>query len=409
LKREQRILDRDPGHSTSSHVPPNTDASGGKNNTNAVNATGQKQKTNYKDLGHDWSIGLAPEDILIKQRLLKLKEEPTEQNDKDVADLPEKPDKSNKISGATSDDDLAARVNALRGTEGGATAATQPQSHLPPTKKLTQVEQVDDLLQEIADEVEIDSHLPDPALDVENRLRKLRGESAIGGGGGESTGPSEMKDMIETALNWTPESDPKEIQNEGENLEERNENGSESGKKEEGEKGKTEEEEDFAAANRLMAQMAEELESDAKKELEDLAKDDTVRQRLEELKIFNQKQREKAGEDEDREDDDEEEETRRIIQKLTDEARLEDHDPNIDSSPSVDLRKPLQSLGRQVQRIENNLEGNDPLPWCAICNEDASWSCRDCDGDLYCSKCYRECHREEKHDAQPFKPKQTIE
>jgi hypothetical protein len=36
------------------------------------------------------------------------------------------------------------------------------------------VEQIDELLDEIANEVEIDSHRPDPATYVEDRLARLR-------------------------------------------------------------------------------------------------------------------------------------------------------------------------------------------------------------------------------------------
>lgn len=51
----------------------------------------------------------------------------------------------------------------------GETPGTSERKHVFPTDTRSQQQQIDDLLQEIHDEVEIDSHRPDPARDVSDR------------------------------------------------------------------------------------------------------------------------------------------------------------------------------------------------------------------------------------------------
>lgn len=49
----------------------------------------------------------------------------------------------------------------------------------------------------------------------------------------------------------------------------------------------------------------------------------------------------------------------------------------------------------------------DDLPWCCICNDDASICCYDCDSDLYCQRCFADGHQQfglVDHKYAPFRP-----
>lgn len=55
----------------------------------------------------------------------------------------------------------------------------------------------------------------------------------------------------------------------------------------------------------------------------------------------------------------------------------------------------LESLNDDTEESNSKSEKEtteDEYPWCVICTEDAKIRCFDCDSDIYCLRCFRECH-----------------
>jgi abscission/NoCut checkpoint regulator len=92
----------------------------------------------------------------------------------------------------------------------------------------------------------------------------------------------------------------------------------------------------------------------------------------------------------------EEEETQRIMKQYLEEAKLDDI---LDPEEQEIISTVPQAPGAKKEDLEE-------LPFCEICNEDASLRCLECE-NLFCAACFREFHDEEDYKTHKTKPYQA--
>uniref|UniRef100_A0A8C7EA79 Zinc finger FYVE-type containing 19 n=1 Tax=Nothoprocta perdicaria TaxID=30464 RepID=A0A8C7EA79_NOTPE len=89
---------------------------------------------------------------------------------------------------------------------------------------------------------------------------------------------------------------------------------------------------------------------------------------------------------------DEEKAIQRVLKQLAEEAALDEASGfNI---PPDQKTQPGSLQASVAVALPTSDESDEELPWCCICNEDATLRCHGCDGDLYCQRCFREGHDE---------------
>lgn len=350
---------------------------------------------------HTNYAGLGKKDREIAQRLEKLKERPKEQH--------------------VSDKDLNQRLARLKGEEPAVRTAPTKPVYQPPDRR-TQTEQIDDLLDEIATEVEIDSHYPDPAKDVANRLARLRKDES--GASQDEQNNLDKNDLSPQKVFV------KNIDVSG--SAHKNVAGTNRGSQAQGEG-----EVDFTEVQDLMTRAAQQMEQEAQQALEGMKKDKQLMERLAEIKK-RQKQEDKAAKSDkqstdsnvdnlrvnDQDDDSEDEETaaKRVMQQFLEEVKLDQRLGEVSSADQDSDSRTGKKTGKSKSKTKKNpqaqkeqgddddddeeYEDPDELPFCCICTEDAVIRCRDCDMDLYCDRCFRDGHKElglEGHRTSPYK------
>lgn len=255
-----------------------------------------------------------------------------------------------EMSNLPSEEEVRDRLDRLKGVS---STRPSPGAHYMPPDTRTSGQRADQLFTALAAEVDLESRVPvlTAEQEISARLAKLRGETV------SVQQPSSTK-LVDPAVFLSSESGEKGIENM--NVDE---------------------------VAKLMETVDKDVQLEARSALCELKKDRAIQEQLERLRVKPSKTKRSSFDIKSESSDSDSED--KVLAQILAEVKLEDR---------------LSPLAPEFSSLEPP-EPNE-LPWCVICNADATLRCNGCEDDLYCTGCFREGHRGEdlrEHTTQNFK------